>query len=147
MSLKEQLKDALKDAMRAKDAERKMVLRGALAAIKQAEVDIGEQKEEDILAIVQKEYKGRKESIADAEKAERPDLIEAAKSEMTILEEFLPKGLTEEEVEAIVKEVIAQVGASSMADMGKVMGAVMPHTKGRADGGMVNQIVRNLLAG
>lgn len=147
MSLKEQLKDALKDAMRAKDAERKMVLRGALAAIKQAEVDIGEQKEEDILAIVQKEYKGRKESIADAEKAERPDLIEAAKSEMTILEEFLPKGLTEEEVEAIVKEVIAQVGASSMADMGKVMGAVMPHTKGRADGGMVNQIVRKLLAG
>lgn len=147
MSLKEQLRDALKDAMRAKDAERKMVLRGALAAIKQAEVDIGEQKEEDILAIVQKEYKGRKESIADAEKAERPDLIEAAKSEMTILEEFLPKGLTEEEVEAIVKEVIAQVGASSMADMGKVMGAVMPHTKGRADGGMVNQIVRKLLAG
>lgn len=147
MSLKEQLKDALKDAMRAKDAERKMVLRGALAAIKQAEVDIGEQKEEDILGIVQKEYKGRKESIADAEKAERPDLIEAAKSEMTILEEFLPKGLTEEEVEAIVKEVIAQVGASSMADMGKVMGAVMPHTKGRADGGMVNQIVRKLLAG
>ena len=148
MSLKETLNNELKEALRAKDELRKTTIRGALAAIKQVEVDQRKELEDaDILGILQKEVKSRKETIADAEKAERPDMIEQAEAEIAILEKFLPKGLSEEEVEAIVRETIAEVGAASMSDMGKVMGAVMPKIKGRADGGVVNQLVRKLLAG
>jgi uncharacterized protein YqeY len=148
MSLKDDLNNALKDAMRAKDDLRKTTLRGALAAIKLVEVDEQEELEDsDILRVLQKEVKSRQESIADAKKAERDDLIQTAEAEMGILQEFLPAGLTPEELEAIVKEAIAEAGASSMADMGKVMKAVMPKVQGRADGGQVNQIVRQLLQG
>jgi hypothetical protein len=148
MSLKEQLNEAVKEAMKAGDSAKKTTLRGALAAIKQVEVD--EQKElddGDILGVLQKEVKSRRESIADAEKAGRDDLIQAAEAEVVMLEAFLPQALSPEELEAIVKEVIAEVGASSMADMGAVMGAVMPKVKGRADGGAINQLVRQLLQG
>lgn len=146
MSLKTQLNDALKEAMKAKDDVKKTTIRGALAAIKQVEVDQQKELDEsDLLAILQKEVKSRKESIADAEKAARPDLVEASQAEIKILETFLPAGLSQEELEAIVKETIAEVSAESMADMGKVMGAIMPKIKGRADGGQVNQIVRQQL--
>ena len=146
MPLKEELNQALKEAMKAKNELEKMTLRGALAAIKQIEVDEQTELEDpDILGVLQKEVKSRKESIADAEKAGRDDLIATANDEIAILERFLPQALTSEEVEAIVAETIAEVGAASMADMGKVMGAVMPKVKGRADGGLVNQLVRQLL--
>jgi uncharacterized protein YqeY len=146
MSLKNDLNDALKAAMKAKNELEKMTLRGALAAIKQIEVDEQTELEDpDILGVLQKEVKSRKESIADAEKAGRDDLIATANDEIAILERFLPQALTPEELEAIVKETIAEVGAASMADMGKVMGAIMPKVKGRADGGQVNQLVRQLL--
>jgi hypothetical protein len=147
MSIKDTLNDALKDAMRANDAQRKMVLRGALAAFKQAEVDKGEQSEADLMGLLSKEVKSRRESIADAEKADRADLISEAEAEIVILEAFLPKGLSDEELKALVQDVVAKSGASSPADMGKVMGILMPQIQGRADGGKVSQMVREALQG
>jgi uncharacterized protein YqeY len=148
MSLEEKLNQDLKEAIKTKDETRKLVLRLALSAIKLATVE--KQKELDdgeVLSVLQKEVKARQETITDAEKAERQDLVEAAEAEMAILEEYLPEGLTPEELEALIKETIAEVGASSMADMGNVMKAVMPKVQGRADGGKVNQLVRQLLQG
>lgn len=148
MSLKEKINDAVKQAMRDKDDQRKTTLRGAQAAIKQIEVD--QQKalnDNDILGVLQKEVKMRHEAIADAEKAGRDDLVAKSQGEIAVLEEFLPKALSQEELETLIKEAIEAVGAETMADMGKVMGAVMPKVKGRADGGQINQIVRQHLQG
>ncbi len=147
MSIREKINEDIKNAMKSGDELVKMVLRGTMAAIKQIEIDERKELEEDeVLKIVQKEVKSRKESIADAKKAERPDLIEIAEKEMEILSVFLPEAMSEEELTTIIKDVIVEVGASSMADMGKVMGGVMPKVKGRADGGQINQIVKQLLS-
>ncbi len=146
MSLKEQINDAVKQAMKEKDDARKTTLRGVLASIKQIEVDQQKELNEDeVLGVLQKEVKMRHESIADSEKADRPDLVAKSQAEIAILEQFLPQAMSEEELTAIIKSTIAEVGATSMADMGKVMGAVMPKVKGRADGGQINQIVRQQL--
>ena len=145
MSLKDELNNQLKDAMRANDAMRKTVLRGALSNIKLAEVDKGELDDGELLALMQKEVKSRRESIADAEKAGRDDLIQEAEAEIEILETFLPKPLSDEELAALVKESIAESGASSMSDMGKVMGVLMPKIQGRADGGAASKLVREQL--
>lgn len=148
MSLLEKLNQDLKEAMKAKDETRKRVLRLALSAVKLVEVEKQEELDDAaVIGVLQKEAKSRQETIEDAKKAERPDLIEIAKAEMAILEEYLPEGLSPEELETLIKEVIAEVGATSMADMGKVMGAIMPKVQGRADGGQVNQVVRQLLQG
>lgn len=146
MTLKDELKTALKEAIKAQDATRKTAIRSAIAAIKLVEVDTQEELDSPTLfGILQKEVKSRQESIADAEKADRPDLIEAAKAEMAVLQEYLPPPLTPEELEALVKETIAEVGASSPADMGEVMKTIMPKVQGRAEGGQVNQLVRSQL--
>jgi len=146
MTLKDELNTALKEAIKAQDATRKIAIRSAIAAIKLVEVDRQEELDDPTLfSILQKEVKSRQESIADAEKAERPDLIEAAKAEMAVLQEYLPPPLTPEELEALVKETIAEVGASSPADMGEVMKTIMPKVQGRAEGGQVNQLVRSQL--
>jgi uncharacterized protein YqeY len=146
MTLKQTLSAALKEAMKAQDEIRKVALRLVMAAIKEAEIDAqAELTDEQVLRLVQKEVKSRQESIADARKAAREDLVAAAEAEMAVLQEYLPQALTPEELEVIVKETIAEIGASSMADMGQVMGAVMPKVQGRADGGQVNQLVRKLL--
>jgi uncharacterized protein YqeY len=148
MSLLEKLNQDLKVAIKAKDETRKRVLRLALSAAKLVEVEKQEELDDAaVIGVLQKEVKSRQETIDDAEKAGRPDLIEVAEAEMEILEEYLPEAMSPEELETLVKEVIAQVGASSMADMGKVMGAIMPKIQGRADGGQVNQMVRQLLQG
>jgi uncharacterized protein YqeY len=148
MSLLEKLNQDLKAAIKAKDETRKRVLRLALTAVKLVEVEKQEELNDDaVIGVLQKEAKSRQETIDDAEKAGRPDLVETAKDEMKILDEYLPEAMSPEELETLVKEVIAQVGASSMADMGKVMGAIMPKIQGRADGGQVNQLVRQLLQG
>lgn len=146
MSIKLELTQALKDAMRSKNEVQKRTVRMALAAVKNAEID--QQHELDdpaILAILQKEVKMRRETIEGAQQAGRDDLIAEAEAEIAVLEGFLPKGLTPEELEAIVAAAIAEVGASSMREMGQVMQAVMPKVRGRADGKDVNQIVRKLL--
>ena len=146
MSLKADLQNEFKEAMRAKDEVRKNTLRMALSAIKQIEVD--EQKElddADVLRVLQKEVKSRQEAIAEAETANRPDLIEEGVEEIAVLEAFLPPAFSEAELENIVAETIAEVGASSPADMGNVMKAVMPKIAGRADGSQVSQMVRQKL--
>jgi uncharacterized protein YqeY len=148
MPVKTDLEAALKDAMRANDAVRKSTLRIALTAIKEAEVQkMGELDDAAVLSILQKEVRSRQEALAEAEKAGRQDLVENAKAEMKVLEGYLPKGLSEAELETIVQSAIAEVGASTPADMGKVMKAVLPKVQGRADGGQVSQLVRSKLQG
>lgn len=147
MSIRENINQEIKEAMKSGNEMIKTTLRGALAAIRQVEIDQKiEVKEPEIIAILQKEVKSRKELIVDAEKAERPDLIKIAEAEMDILSVYLPKAMSEDDLTNIIKEVIAEVGAGSMAEMGKVMGAVIPKVKGRADGGQINQIVKKLLS-
>ncbi len=147
MSIQEKINIEIKNAMRNGDELVKTTLRGAIAAIRQIEIDQRKELEEpEIIAVLQKEVKSRKESIADAEKADRPDLIETAKEEIKILVPFLPEAMSEDELKSIIQAVIEEIGASSMADMGKVMGAVMPKVKGRAEGGQINQVVKQLLS-
>ncbi|MEX1248125.1 MAG: GatB/YqeY domain-containing protein [Anaerolineales bacterium] len=148
MALKVQLEQALKDAMRENDATRKSTLRMALAAIKEAEVQkLGELDDPAILGVLRKEVKSRQETVAEAETADRRDLAEKARAEMRILEGFMPQALSSQELEELVQAAIAEVGASTPADMGKVMKAVLPKIQGRADGGQVSQLVRAKLQG
>ncbi|MCD6424568.1 MAG: GatB/YqeY domain-containing protein [Anaerolineales bacterium] len=146
MSIKKQLRDALTEALRSGETQRKTTLRMALASIKNAEVEAREELEEDlVLNLIQKEVKARQETIEAAKKAQRPDLIEKAEQEIKILNEFLPQQLSSEELRILVQEAVQESGASSMAEIGKVMGALMPKIRGRADGKQANQIVRELL--
>jgi hypothetical protein len=148
MSKKTELEAALKEALRANDTLRKNTVRGVMAAIKEAEVlKHGELDDAAILGILQKELKSRQEALAEAEKAGRPDLIENAKAESKIIEAYLPAGLSAAELEAIVTTAIKETGATSQADMGKVMKVVLPQVQGRADGGQVSQLVRTKLQG
>jgi len=146
METKEKLESSLKDAMRAGDELRKRTLRMALAAVRFAEVEKGKALDEQaVLAIMQKEIKSRQESIADADRAHRPDLIETAQAEMEVLKAFLPQPFSPEELQELARQVIAEVGAASPADTGKVMKAIMPRIQGRATGDQVSQTVRQLL--
>ena len=146
MTLKSELNNAYKEAMRNKDIEVKNTLRLVMAAIKQVEVDERRELDDaDTLRVVQKEVKSMKETIADAEKVNNQGLIDEANTRISILEKYLPKALNEAEVNAIVKEVIAETGASSMADMGNVMKAVMARVAGQADGKTVSSLVRSNL--
>ncbi len=148
MSKKAELEAALKEAMKANDTVRKNTLRMALAAVKEAEVaKRGELDEAAVISILQKELKSRQEAMAEGEKANRPDLVEAAKVEAGILEGYLPAGLSTEEIEAIVTAAIAESGASAPADMGKVMKLVLPQVQGRADGGQISALVKAKLQG
>lgn len=143
---KARLQAALKEAMASKDNARRDALRLVMSAIKQVEVD--ERKElsaEEIYTILQKEAKKRRESIDEMEKAGRTALAEQEKFELGILETFLPRQLEREEVAALARDAIAQTGATSAKDMGRVMAALMPKVKGLADGKLVNDVVRELL--
>lgn len=146
MSLKERLANELKDAMRNKDQLRKNVVTMIRADIKQVEVDKRvELTDEDIIEIISKQAKQRRDSMKEFEKGGRDDLVKQAEQEVNVLMEYLPEQLSEEEIEIIIKEVIANIGATSMKDMGKTMAAAMPKFKGRADGNVVNQIVKKFL--
>ncbi len=146
MDTKEKLSQALKEAMKAKDELRKRVVRMALAAIKNAEIEKrGELQEPDVLAILQKEVKARQETIAGAKQAGRDDLIEIAQAEIAVLEEYLPQALSREELTVIVQEAIHESGVTSMREMGKVMQVLMPKIRGRADGKEASQLVQELL--
>jgi uncharacterized protein YqeY len=147
MSLLERLEQDMKQAMKDKDKFRLSVIRMIRSAIKNKE--ISEQRvpdEGEVLDILNREVKQRKDSLQDFEKAGREDLVEQVQKEIEVIMGYLPKQLSEEEVEALVKQTIQEVGASSKADMGKVMGALMPKIKGRADGKTVNQIVQKHLS-
>ena len=146
MSIKNQLNDSLKDAMKSGDEVRKRTVRMALASIKQAEVDKRvELDDAAVTGILQKEVKNRRESLEEARKANRADLIEANEAEIKVLEAFLPKAMPAEELRALVQAAITETGASAPADMGKVMKAVMPKVAGRAPNDMVSATVRELL--
>ncbi|MEJ5200922.1 MAG: GatB/YqeY domain-containing protein [Anaerolineales bacterium] len=148
MITKQELEIALRNAMKSGDEVRKRTIRMVLASIKLVEVEKGTTlSEPELAAILQKEIKIRKEAIQDAEKGNRPDLVEANQAEIKVLEEFLPKQLTEDELIAMAKAVINQVGASSLADVGKVMKVLLPQIKGQAPNELVSKIVRQLLNG
>ena len=132
--------------MRAKDDVALRTIRMALSAIKLAEVEKGAAIEDpELAAIMQKELKSRKEALEEAEKANRPDLLEAAKADIVVLEKYLPKAMDPAELEKLTREVIAEVGASTMTDMGKVMKVLLPRLEGRAPNDQVSQLVRRLL--
>ncbi|NPC56874.1 GatB/YqeY domain-containing protein [Caenimonas soli] len=148
MSLKERITDDMKAAMRAKDAERLGTIRLLTAAMKQKEVD--ERVELDdvaVIGIVDKMLKQRKDSIEAFEKAGRQDLADKEKSEVTVLQAYLPARLSADEVAAEVKAIVAELGAKGPGDMGKVMGAVKSKLAGKADMGLVSAAVKAALAG
>jgi uncharacterized protein YqeY len=146
METKARLESDLKDAMRAHDDLRKKTLRMALSVIRLAEIDKhGQLDESAVMAIMQKEVKSRQETIVEAQRANRPDLESEAKAEIIILENYLPQPISTEELEALVRESMADVGASTQADMGKVMRLLMPRLQGRATGDQASQVVRRLL--
>ncbi|WP_110456057.1 GatB/YqeY domain-containing protein [Shewanella algidipiscicola] len=143
MSLIDQLKDQMKDAMRAKDKVRLGTIRMALAAIKQIEVDTRESLNDDqAIAVLTKMVKQRRDSIAQYSAAGRDELADAEASEIQVLETFLPKPLSQEEVAKLVDATVQEVGASSMADMGKVMGALKPKVQGRADMAAIGAMIK-----
>ncbi|PWI33528.1 glutamyl-tRNA amidotransferase [Vibrio albus] len=147
MALIEQLKEEQKSAMKAKDKPRLGTIRLALSAIKQREVD---EKitltDDDIIAVLTKMVKQRRDSVAQYETAGRQDLADVEQAEIAVLEEFMPQPLTEEEVAALIETAIADSGAAGMQDMGKVMGVLKPQIQGRADMGKVSGLVRAKLA-
>lgn len=148
MTLKTELENALKDALRAGDDLRKRTLRMALAGVRQAEIDKGLTLDDaGVMAILQKEIKSRHEAIADAERARRPEMVDAQKSEIAVLEGFLPRPLTPQELEDLARQAIAEAGAASPAQLGQVMKLLMPRLQGRASGDAASQAVRKLLAG
>ncbi|HOA56240.1 MAG: GatB/YqeY domain-containing protein [Acetivibrionales bacterium] len=146
MSLKEQLLEDMKVAMRQKDAVSKNAIQMARAAILQIEKDNRITLDDDgIIDVIAKEVKKRRDVLPDYEKSGRQDLADELKAEINALMKYLPRQLTEEELEAIVRQTVDETGASSPRDMGKVMQAVMPKVKGRADGKVVSAIVKRIL--
>lgn len=147
MGLKETLENDLKEALRSKDERRKTTLRLALAAIHNAEIAEGKALEEGkVLAVLSKEAKQRRESAALFAEGGREDLVDQEDKELEILTEYLPEQLSEAEIEARVREVIDEVGATSAAQMGDVMRVLMTQMKGKADGQLVNTIVKRILS-
>lgn len=146
MSLKDRLTADFKDAMKAHDDIRKNTINLTRAAIKQYEVDNRvELDEQGIIDILNKQVKMRKDALSDFEKAGRTDLIEAYKKEIDILTVYLPEQLTEEELTSIIMETKSELGIEDKGGMGKLMGAVMPKVKGKADGDAVRKIVQRIL--
>lgn len=148
MSIKDQLTEDMKQAM--KDREngklRLSVIRMVRANIKNVEInDKKELTDDEVLAVLMKEVKMRQDSLEEFQKAGRSELVAQAEEEIKILKKYLPEALSNEELKGIVAEVVAEVGAATMKDMGKVMPAVMAKTKGRADGKRINAMVRELL--
>lgn len=146
MDTRQKLEAALKESMRSSDNMRKQNVRMVLSAVKLLEVEKGSPPDDAaVIGIVQKELKSRQEALNDAQKANRPDLAERARTEMAFLESFLPAQLGADELEALVREAVAETGASSPADMGKVMKVLMPKVQGKATGDQVSQAVRKQL--
>lgn len=144
MTLSDRITTDLKAAMKSGDALRKAVLRGVLAGIKTARID-KELSEDDVIALVQKEIKAQHETIADAETAGRDEMVAEARSRIEILNEYLPEQLSDDDLLALVRATIAEVGATSPKQQGQVMAALMPAVRGKADGKAVAALVSRLL--
>jgi uncharacterized protein len=146
METKTKLENDLKEAMRAGDDTRKRTIRMALAAIKQTEIDKQVVLDEaGVIGILQKEMKTRRESLEESHKAGRDDLVAALEAEIKVLTGYLPQAMDPAELNALTESVIAEVGATSPADMGKVMKVLLPRVAGRAPNDQVSQTVRQLL--
>ena len=146
MTLKDKLMDDLKQSMKNKEQIRKSVVILIRSAIKQKEVDERvEVSEEDVLAIISKQMKQRKDALEEFKKAQREDLILQTEQEIEILTQYLPKQLTDDELESIIQEIINQIGATTMKDMGKIMGLATPKVQGKADGKRINEIAKKFL--
>lgn len=147
---KQALQEELKQAMLARDELKTSVLRLLLSALNYYEIQKGgagyEATKEDVLAVLQKEAKQRKESIEQFKNAGRQELVDKETKELEILQKYLPEQMSEDEIREIVKETIREIGTTAVADMGKVMGALMPKTKGKADGSIVSKIVKEELS-
>jgi uncharacterized protein len=145
--VKTELQAALKSAMVNKENFRRDVIRVVLSEIKQVEID--QRKDltpDEMMTILQREVKKRRESIDEAERAGRNDIADGVKAEVAILETFLPTQLTRDQIMTFAREAVAQSGATSAKEMGKVMALLMPKVKGQADGKLVNDVVRELLS-
>lgn len=147
---KQKIQDDLKAAMLAKDVERLSVIRMLKSAIQYHEIQKGgagyEATDEDVLEVVGREIKKRRESIEMYKKGNRPELAEKEEAELAILQTYLPEQLSEDIVRTLVEEAVKQTGATTMQDMGKVMAALMPKVKGKADGNLVSTLVREKLS-
>lgn len=141
------MKSDMKDAMRARDKERLTTLRMLISSLKNKAIDLKEDlTEDDILDVLSTEAKRRREAAEQYREGDRAELAEKEESELTVIEEYLPKALTDDEVGEMIDAVIEKVGATSRADMGKVMGAIMPQVKGRFDGSRVKDLVMDKLS-
>ena len=148
MSLQEQISAALKDAMRARDEVRMTTLRLVLTAIKKREKEAGNLLEDqEVISVITSQIKQRRESIEQYRKAGREDLAQTEENELQILQGYMPEQASEEEISNTLDEIIAEVGAVSMKDMGKVMKAAMAKLAGKAEGGAINAMVKAKLSG
>jgi uncharacterized protein len=147
VSLIEEIEQELKDAMRAREAVRTAALRLTLAALRAAEKELGRPlKEDEELQVLQRERKRRAEAAEAFRAGGREEQAQQEEQELEVIEEFMPEPLAEEELERIVDDAIAETGATSLRDLGRVMADVMPQVAGRADGSAVSQLVREKLA-
>ena len=147
MSLKAQISEDMKNAMRAKDSARLGAIRLLQAAIKQREVDERiELDDNDVIGVIEKMLKQRRDSIAAYESANRTDLADVEKFEVTVLQTYLPQQLTEDEIKAVLEKIVADTGASSMKDMGAVMAAIKPLVAGKADMGKISGLIKARLS-
>ena len=148
MTLQNRIESAMRDAMRARDERRTQTLRMAMSAAHNRQIELGRSlTDEDYVDVLGKQLKQRRESVEAFRAGDREAMAANEEAEAVILAEFLPEPMTEAELESVVRAAIAETGAASPADLGKVMGGVVPQTKGRADGKAVSDMVRRLLAG
>ncbi|MCO5183916.1 MAG: GatB/YqeY domain-containing protein [Anaerolineae bacterium] len=146
MSVREQINADLKTAMRAGDTDTRDTLRSLNAAIKQTEVDSGEELDDSgVMAVLSKQAKQRRESIVDYEKAGRSDLVVVEQRELAVIERYLPQMMSRAEIEVVAAGVIEELGVTDVRGMGQVMGRLMPQLRGKADGRLINEVVNDLL--
>lgn len=148
MRLLEQLNQDMKQAMKEKDKEKLSVIRMIKASLQNELINLGKENlsEDEEITILSRELKQRKDSLQEFKSAGRHDLVEKLDSEVNILQEYMPQQLTDDELEAIVQQAIQEVNATSKKDMGKVMSAIMPKVKGKADGAQINKLVQRQLS-
>ena len=148
MSLLERLNNDMKQAMKNKEKDRLTTIRMIKASLQNEAIKFGRQElsDEEELTVLSREVKQRKDSLQEFEKSGREDLVEKIQTELKHVEVYMPQQLSEEEVAEIVKEAIAETGAASKADMGRVMAVIMPKVKGKADGSLINKLVQQHLS-
>lgn len=146
MAIKEELTNALKDAMKSKDTIKKNTIRMILSSIKNKEIDTGEPlNDSEVIQVLQKQLKMRNDTLTEAKAIDRQDIIDQNNAEIEIIKGFMPESMDPEQLKSIIKQIINDVGAESMRDMGKVMQQAIPKVKGKASNAEISQVVRELL--